>query len=618
MNRLRLRRFLLILGPLFAVWAAIVWLTGGFLLEFGSLRVLSSRNPDNPAFLALICAIAAWALTPRAERLRHLSRGARIWSVYFEPNPAGHLLSRLQPQLAPILAGCAAIAVVIVGLLKGAPYAGGSDVYGYVSEAHLWATGTLRVEQPFVRDFDWPFAADAFTPLGYRHTADGTALIPIYPPGFPMVMAVFERLGGRESVFYVVPLLGGLAVWATYLFGRRFGGRTVGVSAAILLATSPTFLFQLMFPMSDVPVTAWWALSLALLLADGRISALASGLAAGAAILTRPNLVPLAVFPGALLLWRAVRSREATGPAMQRVVLFAAGVIPACVVVAIVNTQLWGSPLSTGYDPVDIQFRWKYVAPNLQRYPRWLLTTQTPAVLLALFAPLLMFRPESRSPLGSRLRAVLLMLGCFIACVCVIYFLHQPNDTWFWLRYLLPTFPALFVLISAVLAMALSPLERGTRLVATGVVLTLLAWHGVSFGVNDGIFLFKEGERRSRVLGEYVANNMPERAVFVAKSHTGSIRYYSGRLTMQYELIPPGALDSVVADLRKMGYQPYIVLEEWEEPAFLQRFAQRNSFATLDWPPKVLLEHGIRVRIYDPADKDTPPSARANVTEVLR
>jgi hypothetical protein len=300
-----------------------------------------------------------------------------------------------------------------------------------------------------------------------------------------------------------------------------------------------------------------------------------------------------------------------TGPAAQRVILFAAGAIPACIVVAIINTRLWGSPLATGYDPFDIQLRWKYVVPNLERYPRWLMTTQTPAVLLALFAPFLPMRRDLQR------RSVTLMFGCFIAAVFITYLLHQPNNTWFWLRYLLPAFPPLFVLTSAVLTAALARLTRGARLIATAAILGFLAWHGVAFARNDGIFRYREGELKSRAIGEYIAARLPDRAVFVSKLHSGSIRYYSGRLTLRYDFIPPEALDSVIADLRAMGYQPYIVLEDWEEPLFLERFKRYSTLAALDWPPRVLRDHGMKVRIYDPADSGTSDSNPIR-TEIIR
>ena len=132
------------------------------------------------------------------------------------------------------------------------------------------------------------------------------------------------RAGRRiRAVFYVVPLLGGVAVWATYLMGTTVAGPMVGLAAAVLLATSPVFLYQLMSPMSDVPVTAWWALCLALLPLKRRDATLAAGLFAGIAILTRPNLVPILCVPGLFLLWAAVGDRSHRGPAVQRLLLFA-------------------------------------------------------------------------------------------------------------------------------------------------------------------------------------------------------------------------------------------------------------------------------------------------------
>ena len=71
----------------------------------------------------------------------------------------------------------------------------------------------------------------------------------------------------------------------------------------MLLASSPAFLFQLACaPMSVLAAAAWWTLALALLFSGTNVAALGSGVVAGIAVLTRPNLVPLAIVPGAYLL----------------------------------------------------------------------------------------------------------------------------------------------------------------------------------------------------------------------------------------------------------------------------------------------------------------------------
>jgi hypothetical protein len=63
--------------------------------------------------------------------------------------------------------------------------------------------------------------------------------------------------------------------------------------------------------MSDIPAMALWTVVLALLPRLSRNSALLAGVVAGTAILVRPNLAPLALVPGAFLVWNAAAKRQA-------------------------------------------------------------------------------------------------------------------------------------------------------------------------------------------------------------------------------------------------------------------------------------------------------------------
>src|SRR5581483_8018365 len=147
-------------------------------------------------------------------------------------------------RVAQLLAVVATALVVTFGLKYGLFVAAAADAYGYVSQADLWASGDLIVHQPSATDMTWPNASDSLAPLGYRpHTRNPADkdIVPIYSPGTPMVMALFKMVGGAQAVFAVVPILGGLAVWATYLMGARLSGPIVGAAASILLAASPTF-----------------------------------------------------------------------------------------------------------------------------------------------------------------------------------------------------------------------------------------------------------------------------------------------------------------------------------------------------------------------------------------
>ena len=96
---------------------------------------------------------------------------------------------------------------------------------------------------------------------------------------------------------------------------------------------------------------------------------------------------------------------------------------------------------------------------------------------------------------------------------------------------------------------------------------------------------------------------LPDRAVIICMQYSGSIRYYSDRLTVRFDWIPENRLDSVIEQLRGLGYHPYIVLEQAEMRSFQRRFQGHSELAALDWTPRARLRHDSDVKIYDPADK---------------
>jgi hypothetical protein len=611
-RRTRLRRFCLALTVLAAIWASTVALTGGFSFRVNVVR-LSSTNSRNALIIALLSATLAWALAPRGERCRTLTAD---WTRLTGPVASALGLNRRRRQIAHLAVATGCVVVVALGLFKGATAAGGADSYGYVSQAHLWATGTLRDEQPLRQVLTWPFAPQALAPFGYIPLPERAANVPVYAPGLPLIMAGFERLLGRHAVFYVVPLLGGLALWATYLMGAYMGGRVVGVAAATLLATSPVFLFQLMFPMSDVPVTAWWALSLALLPLESRGAALGAGLSAGAAILTRPNLVPLLAVETAYLAWHVISARALRRRATQHALLFAAGVVPACLGVAALHNFWYGSPFRSGYGGLDSIYRWEYFWPNLASYSQRLLNVQTPAVLIALAAPFLLWRRPDGGARRHEPRHLGIVYLCFIAATFGCYLFYEPYDAWWFLRFLLPAFPPLFVLTSVALVASATRFVPKARDIAIAALVGVLAWHGVRYSRNNSVFSFREGERKYQAIGDYIARRLPENAVLLSVQHAGSARYYSGRLTVRFSAIPSEALDSVIDDLRRLGYQPYILLENWEEAEFRNRFQEYSRVAALDWRPVAVMRHASAPAIYDPADKHSTEGPQ-RVTEII-
>ena len=170
-----------------------------------------------------------------------------------------------------IVAACLlAAGVFALAWTFGARSAGGAASLGYVSQAYLWLDGNLWIDNGLARAVPWPNAPESLTPLGYRRR-DSTASVPTYSPGVPLIMAAFAAFGGACGPYLVVPVFGGLLVAATFLLGMRLTNQPgAALMAAVLMATSPTFLVNVIVPMSDTVTTALWALSLCALTWPGR------------------------------------------------------------------------------------------------------------------------------------------------------------------------------------------------------------------------------------------------------------------------------------------------------------------------------------------------------------
>jgi hypothetical protein len=574
------------LASLSAAWSAVALLTGGLSVNLGPLH-LSSRNPRNPALAALLLLALAWALSVRGIRRQQL-RTDWLWLGSSLRALAGKATScwirgselierRIPPSVAPACALGLACGVVVLALRESQFVAAASDAWGYVSQAHMWATWTLRVPEPLMRELAGFVPRDALAPLAYRPTADAAAIVPITSPGLPMLMALFEAAAGPDAVFAVVPLLAAVSVWASFLIGRELAGRWAGVIAAGLLATSPAFLFQLTSaPMSDIPASALWGLSLAFAM-TGR--GLRSGLAGGLAILIRANLAPVAIVP-ALIVWlRAARSGA------RQLLLFAAGVIPAALTIAVLYDYWYGSPLNSGYGTLQQLYSTGNLPPNLSRYSQWLLESQTPVVILALFAPAL-----------ARDRRTAAALLAFVAAVTLAYLFYIPFDAWWFLRFLLPGFPALMALVAAGLVAVAGRLPRSVRVVVTAAVLAIVVDHTITYAAARATF-DSEGEQKYAITGRYIASHLPRDAVIFSDIYSGSIRYYASRTTIRFRLVPPDHLEGAVAELQRRGYRPYLVVEDWEEDAFRDQFAGRRILEMLAAGPVVELPLG-HVRIY--------------------
>jgi hypothetical protein len=533
-------------------WAIAVATTGGFVVR-GPFFRLTSHDPTRVFFLSLFAA-GTYLLWYR----RHLAADlASIGSIH-----------RSNRAWLSWPAAALALGTLFIGIWWGSFVANGSDASGYVSEAELWLHGNLVRPRPsWVDDAPWPLRWQTMQ-LGYRAGQDPRTIVPTYAPGLPLMMAMFQGFGGRGAVYYVVPLLGALGVWLTYLLGRRLGGQTVGLMSALLLFASPSHLNMLVQPMSDVPAAAVWTLALYFAIHPAGRYAVAAGLATGLAILIRPNLVPLAGIV-ALLLVNPSR--------LRRLLLFGIAVAPAPVLIAALNQHLYGSPLASGYGPLGVLYSLDRVWPNFLRYSRWLVEQQTPAILLWLASPLAatMKRPEGMTEgqaTGHRLTVVLVTVA-FPITVFALYLPYFVFDHWSYVRFLLPGFPGLCIGVAGVLVTLASRIRwSAARAFAPWLVAVAVASHGIRY--SDGPFGGVQSNNLASVRLIDLIPKLPAKSVFVSLTYSGTIHYYTGRDILRWEgFDDPVVLDKAVDYMRMLGYSVYLVNDYGEINLFHQKFA---------------------------------------------
>jgi len=552
--------------------AVVAWdlATGGIYFRIFGI-VFSSWEVAKPLRYAAVCAtVAIW--------LRDRGAATTSWDQL--------------PTFSARAASALAVASTITACLFGIRAAGGADAFGYISQAQLWTEGRLIAPDPLA-----PLANEigaAVVPLGYALGATRDTLVPTYPAGLPLLMAAAQRLAGREAVYVVVPLLGGLTVWITYLIGLRVADARTGLIAALLVAFSPLFVFHTFEPMSDIPATAWWTTAWAMSLAPGAWSAFGAGVCVAAAVLTRPNLAPLAV-----VLLPVIAS---SAPQRNRVLLFVAAAAVGCLTAGAFNAALYGSPFASGYGPLDQFFSRDHLRPNLIHYTRWMLDLHSPVLLLALFAPLAKPRP------------VVFWMSIFCVSVMLSYAFYLVFDGWPFARFLLPGLPLLFMLVTIVLLRAIAKMPTAWRGSALLLICTALVAWDVSVGARLGVFTIGRTEQRYRTIGVRLEKTLPPHSVVLSMIESGSLRWHGKLLTVRWDLIPDDRLDATVALLMSKGYLPYILLEDWEAPLFRQHFAQANALGRLDWPPALEYQGTGRVRVYCVADRGRFLSGESVVT----
>jgi hypothetical protein len=263
-----------------------------------------------------------------------------------------------------------------------------------------------------------------------------------------------------------------------------------------------------------------------------------------------------------------------------------AGTAIGSLVAAVLNHLLYGSPLNSGYGSLAELYSADHVLPNAARYLTWLGTAETPLFALLLVSPWSAAEPApSRYVRWYGLTLGLLMVASYLPWLVL--------ESWTFLRFLLPAFPLLYLLLASSALTSKTPAGWPRRALAIVVFAIVGVPHARAL-VNKDVFEIAAFESRYRTVAEYVRRSLPEDAVVISMQHSGSVPYYSGRQILRYNYLDPAWLDRAVDFFRDRGRPCFAVLESWEVAAFRDRFEATSRLGGLPGRPVAVID-GISV-----------------------
>jgi hypothetical protein len=333
-----------------------------------------------------------------------------------------------------------------------------------------------------------------------------------------------------------------------------------------------------------------------------------AGVVSGIAVLTRPNLLPLAaVVAMAVVNWP--RGHHDRRLRLDRLAGFVAGIAPAIVAQLLLQRRLYGSPLMSGYGAARDLYSIGSIGPNAWGYAHRIVQGESAVMTVAVLAIGVLLVMRRREP-PVPLKRMLSLAACAFGIVCASYLPYAVFAEWSYLRFLLPAFPLVFVTIGALFVAALARLPMSVRPVAVVCVLAIVGSANVVRARQEQAFNMGRYESRYRQAGLYLASALPTDAVVISAQESGSVRYYTGLPILRWDLLDID-LDTAIAALRAVRRHPVLLVEQWEEPVVARKHP-RSVYARLDWPARAEFGEEVRVFLYDPVDRDRPRPWRAD------
>lgn len=462
-------------------------------------------------------------------------------------------------------------AVYVVGF--GGNTSGPADNSGYLNAAKMLARGRLAELIRPIRGLDVnTYPAMGFCPVGHRPGQKPGTIVPVYPVGFPLHIALASLAVGLDRAVIVVNFIAWLAVApALYLLGRRLELPPAWSLVALgLFMCFPVTMLHYTRVMSDGLATTWAVLAFLAALESRQRPwvAVLAGVALSVAVLIRPTNVLLA--PGLLL---------AVGWRVRALGWFAAGAAPLGVALGAYNFILYGEVLTTGYSGMGSNFELANLWPCLSFYGGTLLRYLSPVFLVLLLAAVWFALG------GDRRQWVLLAWGGAVVGLYMLYE-HSLTGSWWRLRFVLPALPAL--LLSAVLAarelagkaLARWGEQRRVRSAVTAVLLVSLVWPiGSSLQqiVSERIWNGGRIDEFYQRSVEWMEAQVEPNAVIMAMGLGGTVYHYTNHPVLRWDIIGPREFQRFRAEAAAKGVPVYSLLGGGELKAHGLRYPRMFS-----------------------------------------
>jgi hypothetical protein len=274
-----------------------------------------------------------------------------------------------------------------------------------------------------------------------------------------------------------------------------------------------------------------------------------AGVAGAVALLTRPALAPGIL---ALALVPAVAGRQR----VQRAAAFLAVVALGIALQAWVQSELYGSAFANGYGPAEELFSLRFLGPNLQSYGYWMVATHGLVWLLAFAAGLYVVRDR-----GARA-----LLAASAVAAIVPYAVYRTYDHWETMRFIMPLLVTMtiFAVVALFHVSGLVVSNVAGRWIALGVLLFVLA-NWARWLDREQVLSLARVEDRYALAGDLIDRVTPDDAVILASLHSGSLRYYAKRQTVDWAKIPPDHFDPAVRALQTHGRRVFLMFDGQEE-----------------------------------------------------